>query len=84
MQNTFMTELDEYVVVYLDDVIVYSKCLESHYGCLKTVLHKMREASLFVGLSKCELVTQRVQYLGFIIEPGGVGPDPEKVEATKK
>ncbi|PHJ17658.1 retrotransposon ty3-gypsy subclass, partial [Cystoisospora suis] len=84
MQNTFMKELDEYVVVYLDDVLIYSKTKELHYDHLKNVLQRMRDARLFVGLSKCELVTQIVQYLGFVIEPGGVGPDPEKVEAVQR
>ncbi|PHJ17715.1 retrotransposon ty3-gypsy subclass [Cystoisospora suis] len=84
MQNTFMKELDEYVVVYLGDVLVYSKTKEVHYDHLRVVLQRMRDARLFVGLSKCELVTQKVQYLGFVIEPGGVGPDPEKVQAVQQ
>ncbi|PHJ18926.1 retrotransposon ty3-gypsy subclass [Cystoisospora suis] len=84
MQNTFTRELDEYVVVYLDDVLVYLKTKELHYAHLKVVLQRRRDARLFVGLSKCELVTQKVQYLGFVIEPGGVGPDPEKVEAIQQ
>ncbi|PHJ18031.1 retrotransposon ty3-gypsy subclass, partial [Cystoisospora suis] len=84
MQNTFMKELDEYVVVYLDDVLVYSKTKDLHYDHLRVVVQRVRHARLLVGLSKCELVTQKVQYLGFVIEPGGVGPDPGKVQAVQQ
>ncbi|PHJ19523.1 retrotransposon ty3-gypsy subclass [Cystoisospora suis] len=84
MQNTFMKELDEYVVVYLDDVLVYSKTKDLHYDHLRVVLQRMRDARLFVELSKCELVPQKVQYLGFVIEPGGVGADPGKVQAVQQ
>lgn len=62
-----------------------SWCTRRRRNCiLKNVLQRVRDTQLFVGLSKCELVTQGVQYLGSVIEPGGAGPDPEKVEAVNQ
>ncbi|PHJ18537.1 rna-directed dna polymerase, partial [Cystoisospora suis] len=65
MQNIFLEELDEFVIVYLDDVLVYSKTKEEHLQHLQRVFTKMREQRLYVKLSKCEFCQQQVQYLGF-------------------
>lgn len=84
MQSIFIKELDEFVVVYLDDVLVYSKTREEHLRHLELVLKRVQEHKLFLQLPKCEIVTQRVNYLGFVIEPGKVSADPGKVEAIKR
>lgn len=72
------------MVVYLDDVLIYSPTREAHLRHLKHVLRKVKEHQLFLQLPKCEIATQRVNYLGFVIEPGLVSADPEKVRAIKE
>ncbi|PHJ21491.1 retrotransposon ty3-gypsy subclass, partial [Cystoisospora suis] len=84
VQNIFMNELDEFVVVYLDDVLIFSKTREDYERHFEIVWRRMREHRLFVQLSKCEFGTQRVQYLGFVIEPTGVSPDPDKVRTISE
>lgn len=61
VQNFFMSVLDEFVVVYLADVLIYCDPKELHFQHLSLVFHKTREARLSARLSKCELVTQRVR-----------------------
>ena len=84
MQNIFINELDEFVVIYLDDVLVYSRTREEHMQHLRRVLEKAREHKLFLQLPKCEIVKQRVNYLGFVIEPGKVSADPKKVKTIQE
>ncbi|PHJ16379.1 retrotransposon ty3-gypsy subclass, partial [Cystoisospora suis] len=84
MQHVFIRELDEFVIVYLDDVLVYSRSRLEHYNHLRIVLQRLRENRLYVGVTKCEFVKQKVQYLGFIIEPGGIAPDPDKVTTIRE
>lgn len=81
MQSAFMKELDEFVIVYSDDVPLYSRSRGEHYRHSRIVLQRMRDAPFFVKLSKWGLVVQRVRYLGLLIEPGRVGPDPDNVAA---
>ncbi|PHJ23365.1 retrotransposon ty3-gypsy subclass, partial [Cystoisospora suis] len=83
IQNVFINELDDFVVVYLDDVFVYSATKEEHLIHLRKVLQWIREHRLYAGINKCEFVTQKVKYLGYIIEQGSISPDPRKVEALK-
>lgn len=83
MQSVFMEELDDFVVVYLDDVLIFWKSREEHLRHLRHVFQRMRDQRLFVKLSKCDLAAQRVQYLGFVIEPNGVSADPDKMEVIR-
>lgn len=83
MQNVFNNELDGFVVVYLDDVLVYSQTKEKHLVSLRRALQRIRDQQLFIGISKCEFVTQKEKYLGYIIEQGIISPGPRKAEALK-
>ena len=80
--NDMMHEyLDEFVTVYLDDLLIYSPDLQSHKQHVRKVLLKLRAAGLPVDIDKCEFHVQEVKYLGLIITPEGLKMDPVKVEA---
>ncbi|PHJ18928.1 retrotransposon ty3-gypsy subclass [Cystoisospora suis] len=83
MQNVFINELDEFVVVYLDDVLVYSESKAEHLNHLRRVLQRIKDQQLSVGIRKCGFVTQKVKYLGYIIEQGRMSPGPRRVKALK-
>jgi RNase H-like domain found in reverse transcriptase/Reverse transcriptase (RNA-dependent DNA polymerase)/Integrase zinc binding domain/Chromo (CHRromatin Organisation MOdifier) domain/Retroviral aspartyl protease len=76
--------LDDFVIVYLDDILIFSKTIEEHKEHVHQVLRKLREAKLLVEPAKSEFHTQRVKYLGYIIEPGKIGMDPDKIKAIKE
>ena len=82
--NDIMREfLDQFVTVYLDDVLIYSETLEEHKVHVRKVLKKLRDAGLPVDIDKCEFAVQRVKYLGLIVTTEGIEMDSSKVEAIK-
>ena len=74
----------KFVVVYLDDTIIYSRTFNDHLKHLREVFLRIRKAGLKLNLEKCQFWMQRLPFLGHIITPQGIGPDPGKVEAIKK
>ena len=76
-----MEYLDKFVVVYLDDILIYSKN-EEHAEHLRLVLMKLREHRLYVKFSKCEFWLPEVIYLGHVISAKGVAVNPERVQAV--
>lgn len=70
MQSIFIHELDDCVVVYFHDVLVYSTARVAHSGHPTHILKKVREQQLSLQLLKCEIVTQRDNYSAFVVEPG--------------
>lgn len=80
MQNIFLGELDDFVMVYLDDVLMYSPTRQLHIQHLRKIFSRMREEQLYVKLSKCEFCQQRVQYLGCVISSEGIAAHPEKLK----
>ena len=79
MNKVFMEYLDKFVVVFIDDILVYSKNEEEHEGHLRLVLQKLREHQLYAKFSKCEFWLKEVSFLGHIISNGGVAVNPKKV-----
>ena len=79
MNKVFMEYLDKFVVVFIDDILVYSKNEEKHEEHLRLVLQKLREHQLYAKFSKCEFWLKEVSFLGHIISNGGVAVDPKKV-----
>ena len=79
MNKVFMEYLDKFVVVFIDDILVYSKNEEEHEGHLRLVLQKLREHQLYAKFSKCEFWLKEVSFLSHIISNGGVVVDPKKV-----
>jgi hypothetical protein len=78
MNKAFMEELDKFVVVFIDDILVYSRSAEEHGQHLRIVLGKLRDHQLYVKFSKCEFWLQKVSFLGHIL----TAVDPEKVTAV--
>ncbi|WVZ52688.1 hypothetical protein U9M48_003725, partial [Paspalum notatum var. saurae] len=80
MNSVFMNELDKFVVVFIDDILVYSKNEEEHEEHLRTVLTQLREHQLYAKFSKCAFWLREVSFLGHILSEKGVTVDPSKVE----
>jgi hypothetical protein len=81
MNGVFMEYLDRFVIVFLDDILVYSMSEEEHEHYLKMVLQVLRENQLYAKLSKCSFDQNKIHYLGHIISKDGIEVDPEKIEA---
>jgi ribonuclease HI len=84
MNKVFMEELDRFVVVFIDDILIYSKCAEEHAQHLRVVLRKLIKHQLYAKFSKCEFWLQKVTYLGHVLTAEGVEVDPEKVKAVSE
>jgi len=84
MNRVFRPYLDKFVVVFINDILVYSKSYLEHEQHLKQVLMTLREHRLYAKLSKCEFWLKEVIFLGHIIPAEGISVDPRKVEAVLK
>ncbi|GJV84286.1 putative reverse transcriptase domain-containing protein, partial [Tanacetum coccineum] len=74
--------LDKSVIVFIDDILVYSKSKEEHEINLREILETLREEKLYAKFSKCEFWLQEVQFLGHVINSEGLKVDPAKIEAV--
>ncbi|WVZ89803.1 LOW QUALITY PROTEIN: hypothetical protein U9M48_036162 [Paspalum notatum var. saurae] len=79
MNSVFMKELDKFVVVFIDDILIYSKSEEEHKEHLRIVLTRRREHKLYAKFSKCAFWLKEVSFLGHILSEKGVAVDPSKV-----
>jgi ribonuclease HI len=79
-----MEYLDKFVVVFIDDILIYSKNEEEHEEHLRLVLQKLREHQLYAKFSKCDFWLKEVSFLGHIITDGGISVDPTKVSDVFK
>jgi hypothetical protein len=77
----FRPYLDKFVVVFIDDILIYSNSLEDHIIYLKLVSEKLREHKLYTKFSKCELWLDTAPFLGHVILKVGIQVNPAKVEA---
>jgi hypothetical protein len=77
MNKVFMEYLDTFVMVFIDDILIYSRSEEGH---LRLVLQKLREHRLYAKLSKCEFWLKQVAFLGHVISKRGIFVDPRKVQ----
>jgi hypothetical protein len=80
MNKVFMEYLDRFIVVFIDDILVFSKTMEEHEEHLRLVLGKLRSNQLYAKFSKCEFWLTEVAFLGHVISVGGVSVDPGKVK----
>jgi len=80
MNKVFMEYLDKFVVVFIDDILVFSKTKEEHAEHLRLVLHKLREHKVYAKHSKCEFWLEEVSFLGHVVSNGGIAVDPSKVK----
>jgi hypothetical protein len=80
MNKVFMEYLDKFIVVFIDDILIFSKTEEEHKKHLRLVLEKLRSNQLYVKFSKCEFWLTKVAFLGHVISAGGVSVNPSKVK----
>jgi hypothetical protein len=80
MNKVFMEYLDRFVVVFIDNILIYSKSDGDHEEHLRLVLQKLRDNQLYTKFSKCEFWIDKVPFLGHIISNGGISVDPAKVK----
>jgi hypothetical protein len=79
MNSVFMPELDKFVMVFIDDIHVYSKSTEDHEEHLRVVLQWLRDHQLYAKFSNCEFWINEVPFLGHVISSEGIAMDPSKV-----
>jgi hypothetical protein len=84
MNGVFREYLDKFVIVFLDDILVYSKSEEEHEHNLRMVFQVIREHQLYDKLSKCSFYQNKIHYLGHIISKDGIDVDPENIEAIRE
>ena len=82
MNKVFMEFLDKFVVVFIDDILVYLKNEEEHKEHLHLVLEKLREHQLYAKFSKCEFWLKEVGFLGHVISGEGIAIDPAKFSTS--
>jgi len=84
MNRSLHAYLDRFVVVFIDDILIYSKSEEEHVEHLKIVLQVLKENNVYAKLSKCEFWLNEVSFLGHIIFGSGIVVDPSKVDAVSQ
>ena len=72
MNNIFHDLLDVCVIIYLDDILIYSKDMSQHHAHVKEVLQRLHAHSLYAGAQKCEFHKDTIEYLGFVVSPNGL------------
>lgn len=75
--------VDTVCIVYLDDILVFSKTKEDHVKHVRQVLDRLRKARLYLHLKKCEFHTQQTEYLGFIVSNKGISVDPKRIKTIQ-
>jgi hypothetical protein len=80
MNSVFMPELDKFVVVFIDDILIYSRSMEEHEEHLRIILQRLQEHQLYVKFSKCEFWIKEVPFLGHVVSPEEIAVDPGKVK----
>ncbi|GJV25121.1 putative reverse transcriptase domain-containing protein [Tanacetum coccineum] len=75
--------LDRFVIVFIDDILIYSKSRKEHEGHLKLILNLLKEEELYAKFSKCKFWLLKVQFLGHVIDNEGIHVDPAKIESIK-
>jgi hypothetical protein len=80
MNSIFFEELDVFVVIFIDDILIFSKTEEEHAEHIRIVLQKLRDHRLYAKFSKCEFWLKEVSFLGHVLSENGVDVDPIKVK----
>eukprot|EP00253_Pinus_taeda_P017231 PITA_17231 len=81
MNGIFHPYLDQFVLIFIDDILIYSRTIEEHHEHLRIVLQTLREHQLYAKFSKCDFFKAEIQYLGHVITKDGIAVDPEKIKA---
>jgi hypothetical protein len=82
MNRVFQPYLDQFVIVFIDDILVYSRSREEHAEHLRIVLQTLRDRQLFAKFDKCDFWMTKVHFLGHVISKEGIAVDPSKIDAV--
>ena len=80
MQSVFSDYLDKFVIVFLDDILIYSRTEEEHLEHVRLVLERLRQHQLFAKKEKCEFFQKEINFLGHVISENGIGMEKSKIE----
>ena len=83
MNRVFREYLDSFVLVFIDDILIYSKTKEEHEQHLRLTLQVLRQHQLYAKFNKCEFWLRSVTFQGHVVSDKGVEVDPRKIEAVK-
>jgi len=83
MNDMFSDLLDVCIVVYLDDILIYSDDITQHQSHIKEVLKRLRKAGLYVKAEKCEFHSDSIEYLGYVLSPAGLTMSDTKVKTIQ-
>ena len=83
MNGVFKPYLDSFVIVFIDDILIYSRSKEEHEHHLRIVLGILKEKKLYAKFSKCEFWLSSVAFLGHVVSKEGIMVDPKKIEAVR-
>ena len=84
MNNVFFDLLDNGVLCYLDDLLIYSKTVDEHIVLLDRVFALLEKNKLYIKYKKCHLFLERVNFLGHVVSKDGIAMESGKVEVVKK
>ena len=76
--------IDDFCIVYLDDILIFSKTKEEHDQHLQQICERLRDAELYAKLSKCQFYQKEIEFLGFIIGTQGIRMDPKRIETIRE
>jgi hypothetical protein len=80
MDNILWPFINNFVVVYLDDILIYNKTWDKHLQHIQWVMHTLQQHKLYANLEKCSFGMDMVHYLGYIIDQHGIHVDPSKIK----
>ena len=80
MNSLFKEELDDFILVYIDDILIFSRTLQEHIRHIRIALERLRTAKFYPRLHKCSFFQTHVEYLGFDVPIRRIQPSPEKVK----
>ena len=83
MNNVMHKYIDNFVVVSINNILIYSKSEEEHKEHLKIVLQELQEHQIFAKFSKCDFFKEKIQCLGHVVTKEGISVDPEKIKAIE-
>ncbi|XP_070020478.1 uncharacterized mitochondrial protein AtMg00860-like [Nicotiana sylvestris] len=83
MNSVFRPYLNSFFIVFIDDILVYSRSQKEHAQHLRVVLRRLREEKLYAKFSKCEFWLSSVTFLGYVVSSEGIQVDPKKIEAVQ-